>query len=271
MIKSKTYNIVGNQIQAGELAYTTIYVVKKDGIQHDLYSGSSNRAYIYNKASGIIVFSTTGTKAFVIYKETSPIVEPVPGICTPVTITPGEHDVAVTGTEHIRTYSLSGTAPFVLNVTTKPSWAEVEIVSDSFVRMFGTPTAEATESLVFDVTNCSSGSDSINETFDVIAAATTLYVTNYVGGAVINSISGLSYALVSGSFPIGYSQGISATHPHFTGIIKVNVSDITFPGTLKLFINTVEIEAVPVNSDGLHEFIPQIILSTDLVQILLLP
>lgn len=268
MINSKTYNIVGNYIQASELAYTTIYVVKKDGVQHDLYNTDANRSYIYDSPNGKIIFPTEGEKAFVIYKETSPVVGPIPGVCEPVAIVSTTMPVGVVGTLYEYTVLLTGSQPRTLSNIVKPSWVEVFPYSLSGVKVSGTPDTETTESVSFDVSN-GCGTDSFSQSFNVISGTVNFFVGGRFFTSRINSITGPDYILTSGSLPAVGPTAIEGVHDAYTGTITVIVQGIVFPLTLRLEVNGVLLEAIPVPSDDTYVFASQSYLTTDEISIIL--
>lgn len=264
MIKSKTYNIVGNQIQASELAYTTIYVVKKDGIQQDLYGTDPNRSYIYTKSTGKITFSTEGEKAFVIYKETSPIVEPIPGVCEPVLLTSTPMPPGMVGQPYEYTLIATGSQPRTISNIVAPAWASVYPYGIIRIKVSGMPDTETTETVSFDVSN-GCGTDSFSESFNVVSGTVNLFIAGRFLTAIIQSVTGPDYVLTSGSLPaFANAEGI---HDAYTGTISVRVTGIVFPVTLRLQRNGVVLEDIPVSSNRVYVFASQTYLSTDSISI----
>lgn len=269
MIKSKTYNIVGNSIQASELAYTTIYVVKKDGIQQDLYGSDPNRSYIYTQSTGTITFSTEGEKAFVIYKETSPIVEPIPGVCVPVEVEDSEMPDAIVNVSYSKAFPLNGTEPYTLNVIQKPTWAIVHISLGGVVTVMGFPDVAGPETLEFSVSNCSGSAPTVLHTFDTLANADNLFIHGY-SYSKIQSVSGIAYVITSGSFPVFLPKNtLRGIHNGYIGIITVVVGTILFPKVLNLSVNGVLVDSIPIPANGSYDFSSQTYLSTDIIQIIL--
>lgn len=271
MIKSKTYNIVGNYIQASELAYTSIYVVKKDGLQHDLYGtafGSDpNRVYSYDSAAGKITFGTEGEKAFVIYKESSPVGGPIPGVCIPVTIEDSIMPDAIVNVSYSKSFPLNGAAPFTLNVIQKPSWAAVEISLFGVVTVMGFPDVAGPEVLEFSVSNCGGSTSPLLKTFNTLANSNNLFVSTS-SFSRIDSVTGLLYVITGGSFPVSVFSGVlSGIHDAYTGTITASVSSVIFPRSLRLQKNGVTLESIAVSSNGLYVFASQSYLSADIIQI----
>lgn len=274
MIKSKTYNGQAglNYIQSSDLAFAIVYVVKRTGRQHDKYvSGSTNRTYNYQDSLGRISFDTAfsdgGEKVFVIFK-TSTGVEPEtpPGVCVPVSITGLRTSQAVVGIEYIKNYYLGGSPPFTLNVTTKPSWATVSMISTTVVKLIGTPTTAGTESIVFSVSNC--GTDDINETFEVLPMTNNFSVSNAFF-LTINSVTGITYYITSGHFPVSGIGSVAGIHGDYTGTITVKVSNLSLaPRTLRLKKGIITLETKTVTANGDYTFASQSYLSTDAIFII---
>lgn len=278
MTKSKSYNgLEGtNFIEGSELANTTIYAVKRSGIQYDKYiSGSSSRKYIYSSSMGRVVFpevfNTGGETVFVIYKESSPLIDPIPGICIPVVIISGFMPDAVVGVPYYKAFVLNGSTPFFLNVIQKPSWATVSLVPLGIVTVFGFPDVDGPEVLEFSVTNCG-GSDSVLESFNTLPNTNNLSVTS-TSVSRINSVTGLPYVITSGSFPVSLVTPLSGIHDAYTGTITVNVTisfgPAIFPKDLVLRKNAIHVETINIPSNGTYVFASQSYLSTDVIQIVL--
>lgn len=268
MIKSKTYNIVGDQIQAPELAYTSIYVVKKDGLQQDRFGADANRSYVYTPSLGRIIFSTEGEKAFVIYKETSPVDGPIPGVCIPVTIEDSNMQDAVVNVSYSKAFPLNGSSPYVLNVIQKPLWATVEVSLFGVVTVMGFPDVEGPETLEFSVSNCSGGSsDSVVKTFSTLPNADNIFISVPSVSGRITNVTAISYVITSGSFPVTLVSSVSGIHNDYTGIITVSVASIFFSKTLRLIKNGVQIQSIPVPSNGGYSFTSESYLTADIIQI----
>lgn len=269
MIKSKTYNIIGNYIQAPELAYTDIYVVKKDGLQQDLYHTDPNRAYIYSQSEGKIIFLTGGEKAFVIYKESSPVIDPIPGVCVPVSITPTVLSDAQIGVPYTRSYVLGGTPPYSLTVIDKPDWASVGLFTSSFVRLTGTPDVEGPASFIFSVSNCSGGSTAVQDgSFNVLPLDGNLIIRSE-SFSIIRSVTGITYVITDGFFPVTGASVVTATHGDYTGTITVRCMNISFPRVLRLKKNGATLETISIPSNGYYTFASQSYLIADLIEIIL--
>jgi len=274
MIKSKTYNgLEGtNYIQAAELAYTTVYAVKREGLLHEKYNtGDPNRTHSYDSSMGRIYFPLNfnpgGEKVFVIYKESSAVPVVIP-VCENVSIS-GTLPNGVIGSPYVYSFFLSGSTPFAISGITAPAWATVEL-SGTLVDVYGTPDTETTETIEFTITNCSSGAQTINQSFDIIDPAVPMYVNNAAtSGVFITSVGGISYVILSGSLPVGSLQSMSVVHPDYTGIIGVGITGVIFPISLKLYKNSVLLETLPVTGPGGYIFASQTYLSSDSIEILL--
>lgn len=277
MITSKTYyGQAGlNYVQSSELSFAKIIVVKREGVQHDKYiSGSTTRTFIHTEAEGKISFPTpfgeNGEKVFVLFDMPN-APEPVdpPGVCIPVVIPDVTFSDTIVGVSYSKVITLTGTPPFVLSGITKPSWMTITNSGNNITHT-GTPDAEGLQLVEYDVTNCSGSTASLNKTFNVYTATTNFYVSNLsTGGVSINSISGIGYVIQTGSLPIGIYSGITGVHGDYTGKILFNISGITFPFSLSLKVNSIDIETIPVIADGDYEFSVQTYLSTDEIIIIL--
>lgn len=274
MIRSKTYNGSEgvNYIESSELAFTTIYAVKRTGLLHEKYiSGNPNRTHVYDSSLGRIYFPSNfnpgGEKVYVLFKETS-TVPPVIPVCVQVSIA-GTLPNGVIGVPYNYSFALSGSEPFAISAITKPGWATVAL-SGSLVTVTGTPDTDTTETIEFTVTNCSAGTETINQSFVVVDPAVVMSVTNAAtSGVFITSLGGISYTIQSGSIPVGSSQVLSVVHPDYTGVIGLGITGVTFPLSLKLYKNSVLLETLPVTGNGGYIFASQSYLTSDLIQILL--
>lgn len=273
MIKSKTYQGTEglNYIQAPELAYTTLYVVKKEGVQHDKWlTGDTNRRYVYFSSIGRIYFPTvfnSGEKAFFIYKESSGVGGPIPGVCEPVSIIVVDMPIALVGQPYSYSVLLSGTGPHTLTDLVAPSWMAGHIYMLTQVRLFGTPDAESAMTVTFNVTNAC-GTDAFSKPLSVMSGDVNFYVNDFLT-AIILSVTGPEYVLTSGSIPTVGPIPVEGIHAAYTGTIAVRVRDIVFPLQLKIKRNSIELESIPVSVDGTYTFATQSYLSTDIIEILL--
>lgn len=276
MIKSKTYSGTAglNYIQDPELAFATIYVVKREGTQHDKYiSGSANRTHIHDSSTGKISFPNTFNpleRVFVLYKTGNGVEPPTPpGVCVPVGVPGDGLPNGVVGQTYNYTIYLTGTTPIVVTPTSIPAWMTLTS-SASSVLLTGTPTTEQTETVQFTVENCSGSSANFNQSFSVTdpTAVMTIY-NNTVSGVFITSIGGISYTIQTGSLPIGNGQSMAVVHPAYTGVIGVGISGVVFSYSLKLYKNAVLLETLPVTGSGGYIFASQTYLTSDVIEIIL--
>lgn len=278
MIKSETYQgIAGlSYIQDSELAFATIYVVKREGTQYDRYvSGSTNRTYIHDSSLGKVSFPTSFSpgdeKVFVLYKIGSGTEPPViPGVCVPVAITATTLPDSVVIQPYSHTIYLTGTGPFVVTPVTVPTGMTLSN-SGATILLSGTPTIAQTETLEFNVSNCSAGSTAnFNQSFEVVNPDVIMNVfNNTVSGVFINSLGGIPYTIQSGSLPIGNGQQLQVIHPDYTGGIGVGISGVVFPYSLKLYRNAVLLETLSVTGSGGYIFADQSYLTSDVIEIIL--
>lgn len=275
MIKSKTYyGAEGlNYIEASELVYTTVYLVKRSGIQHDRYiSGDSNRTHIYSRPLGRIIFPNTfnsgGENVFVIYKDPSSSDDPIPGVCVPVSnagLSPKSGQVDI---PYLHSIPLSGTPPYTLSNIDKPDWAAVAPFATYFVRITGTPTAAGNFAVSFDITN-GCGFDSYEGNIYVRENTDNFFVERAYYYTTIHSINGIDYTITNGFVPNTGFQNASGYHEAYTGVISVRVIGITFPLTLRLLKNEVEVSTVAVPSNGTYPFSAQSFTVDDQIKIIL--
>lgn len=276
MIKSKSYNTTAglNYIEAPELTLTTVYVVRRSGLQHDKYiSGDANRTYIYQSSIGRISFPVAfndGERVLVIYEQTSPVIEPIPGVCTNVIIPAISLPDGLVGVPYEQSLMISGSEPFDFSVTSSPSWMVVSI-SGNIVTMAGTPDAEGTETVQFDISNCDgAGNQTFSESINVIDNTTNFFVSNLAATpAKITKIIPKHWVVQTGSLPIHSLQSLTAAHGGFTESLSVFINGITFPYTLELYKNGSLLQTFPVTTDDQYTFDEQAFLSTDQIVIVL--
>lgn len=276
MIKSGTYNTTAglNYIEAPELVLTTVYAVKLNGTQHDKYiSGSSNRTYTYVSSAGRVYFPTTftsGDKVFVIYDEVSTVPEPIPGVCTGVVIDPVSLPDGLVSVPYSQAIALSGSEPFALTVNTKPSWMTISL-SGSIVTLSGTPDADGTEAIDFDISNCSGGSsDNFTDTIEIIDNTTNFFIlNNSTAGVKITKVIPKMWVIQTGSLPVHYLGEITGAHNGFTASLTVFITGIIFPYTLYLKKNGVVLQSLTVSTDDAYQFDEQTFINTDQIQIVL--
>jgi hypothetical protein len=270
MITSKTYygQPGSTSIQASELAFTNVYVVKREGTNYERYfSGDASRKYTHTPSSGTISFlnpfAAPGEGVFVIFEEgsitnscNSPIVSAIPMPSGQV------------GTPYQHNFFLVGTQPFSLSNIVKPAWATVSLFLNTSVRLKGTPTTEGVETVSFDVSNCG-GAVSHTDSFAILPGTNNFFVTRAYFTTIVRSVTGIGYTITSGFIPSVGMTSTAGVHGAYTGTIGVELLNISFPLTLRLIVNSVEQEAKPVPSNGWYEFASGTYLSTDQIEILL--
>lgn len=257
MTVSRTYTMPAgiNYVESSELIYTDIYLVKREGVQHDRYlSGDPNRRYMYSQAEGRIYFDIAANppqeKVFVIFKRSSLL--PDPPVCVPVTIEDAPLPDAVQNVSYSAAFALGGTAPFTIYIISQPSWATVEVSLFGVVTVMGFPDVAGPETLEFEVTNCG-GTVSVSKTFTTIANSENIF---FVSGSFsrITSVTGIPFTVTSGGFPVYLSNTAAGVHNDYTGEITVSVTSIIFPRTLRLYKNEVLTESISVTSNGTYSF-----------------
>lgn len=255
-IKSKTWNTTAglNYIQDSELAYATIYSVKREGMGHDNYvTGSTNRTYIHTSSSGIISFPIVfnpGERVFAIYKPVGGV-EPEP-VCTPVEAITDTLPDGLIFQPYSKTIFLTGTQPFVVTNITKPAWMTVTNSTNS-ITLSGTPTALGTQSVSFDVTNCGD-TVSFSDSFEVLTGTANLTISNSVPGSVINTINNLPFVLVSGIVYPPPFDVMTGVHGAFTFPPEVIITLSGFPASMTFFKNGLSQQVVPIPTSGTYTF-----------------
>lgn len=276
MIKSKTYNGQAglNYIQSSDLAFSIVYVVKREGTQYDKYvSGSTERTYIYQNSLGRINFPNNfaagGEKVFVIFKTTTGTEpENPPGVCVPVEVEDSEMPDAIVNVSYSKAFPLNGSTPFTLNVIQKPSWSQVQVSLFGVVTVMGFPDVAGPETLEFSVSNCGGSAPTILHSFTTLANADNIFISA-PSISRITSVSDIPFVITGGSFPVYLSNSVSGIHNDYTGIISVAVTGIIFPKTLRLIKNGVQLEAIAVTSNGTKIFGSQTYLTADTIHIIL--
>lgn len=278
MTRSKSYQLAAglDYIESNDLVMTTIYLVKRSGTQYDKNGvGDSSRMYIYNAPLGRVYFQTEGNpggeKVFVIFKQTSTVIGDIPGACNPVSIPTQTLKNGIVGRAYNSSLLISGSAPISHVVDSKPAWSEVTFTLDRILQVTGIPDAAGPYNFQFSFDNCG-GPETVNYSMTVYDATSNLYVSTTGFTQRINDITGITYTIISGSFPVRqgtFPSTLEAIFSDYTGVINVNVSGITFPKTLILYKNAVVQESISVTSNGLKTFASASYLSTDNLQITL--
>lgn len=278
MIRSKSYTgLEGTDyIESNDLVLTDIYSVKRSGVGYDKNApGDSSRMYIYHPALGRIYFQNEfnagGEKVFVIFKQTSTTIGDIPGICNPVSIPSQSLKNGIVGRLYNSSLLVSGSSPISHNVDDKPAWAEVTFTIERVLQVTGIPDAAGVYNFEITFNNCG-GPETINTSMTVYEATSNLNVATTGFTQRITNITGITYTIISGSFPVRqgtFPPTMDAVFDDYTGVINVSVSGITFPKTLYLYKNAVVQEAIPVPSNGTYTFASASYLSTDNLQIIL--
>lgn len=267
-ISSKTYNGVAglNYIDAPELAYTSVYVVKRSGTQYDLYGTDLNRSYTYTRSQGRIsfplAFNEGGEKVFIIYKETG--VSDGGVTCTPASLAYEDLPPGRVGQAYSSVIIFTGTPPMTLSGESVDPWVTLNVVGMA-VKVTGTPTTEGTSTISFNVDNCSA---SLPFTADIeIGPSVANFNVSNTSTALITNVTGISYTITSGSFPVG--DPLAGSHGNYLGAIHVTISGYSFQSTLTIYKNGVAQESLAVGSDGIYIFTPFTIFAANTINITL--
>lgn len=272
MITSKTYNMnegVGF-IESSELAFTPVLLVKREGVQHDKFiSGSTNRTYDLTSPLGRITFPNVanpgGEKVFVLYKKTSPVIDPIPGVCVAAAIT-GSLPNGVLGVPYSASLELLGTIPFEITTSSLPSWMSA-VISGSTLQFTGTPDATGVAGVTIQVENCGNPAD-FTQAISIMPPTINFFFEASGTGTVIGGVENIDLVMVD-NFPLVATGTATGYHIDFTGAIKVNIFSIVFPMTLRLMKNGVQIAFIPVDTAGSYTFSSQTFLEADELKIIL--
>lgn len=282
MIKSKTYTTTPglDYIQDAELAFAQIYIVKREGIQYDRYisGGVTNRTYIHNASLGRITFLTTFNsspieKVFVLYKSvngTEP--ETPPGVCVPPTLYTASVPDGVANVYYEIPFFITGARPFNLTIHNRPDWMTVVINALGVLRAYGTPTEAGTPLLNFEIGN-ECGSIGFSQNLNILPNSNNFLVTVLGTSKRIYGVTGLSFTITDGGFPVFGSGTVTGVHEGFIGVISVDVAGTTggfgvsYPQKLQLIKNSVVLQELPISGNAVYSFSSQTFLSTDFIQI----
>lgn len=274
MIKSRTWNGTAglNYIQDSELAFATIYSVKREGTGHDYFvSGDNNRKFIHETSTGKIlfpfVFNAPGERVFVIYKPAVGT-EPTNPVCVPVTFSDSLPN-GVLNQPYNKTITLSGTQPFTIGNITKPSWMTITN-STNTVTFTGTPDTLGTTPVAVDITNCGD-TLTLSQNIFIMPELVNLFIQNTVPGTVIWNVFGFPYFLIN-PFPVGPGQTITGSHNGFTAVTQVILSLPFLPFTqfLRLERDGFLVQNIPVTVSGPYNFSSHSFLATEVTKITLL-
>jgi len=279
MIKTRTFTAVNglDYVQHAELAFATIYIVAREGVEHEPYTagGPVYRTYIHTVSNGKINFpaifdgGTGNEKVFVLYKPTGGAV-PVdpPGVCVAGTIVPITLADAADGQLYLQTITLTGTAPFSLSGITKPAWLTITN-SGNTITLTGTPgPGDVTLSTLieFTVSNCSGGSTVLfSQEIQVFAAVANFFIQNTANFSVqIIDVFGSFYTVNPGfSFPVNFSQTLEGIQSGTAAAITLDINGIVFPQVITLYKNAVPLESKVVTVNGIESFAAVTFTSSD--------
>lgn len=260
MITSRTYNMAAgsNFIEASELALTTIYEVKREGLQHDLFfTGSiTGRTYAYTSSLGRISFPNAaaflGEKVWVLYKSNTST-GPITPACVAVGITSTDLPNTTLGTPYAVFVPLTGSAPFTLSNVVKPAWLNI-VIFGPVVQLTGFSNVLGIANVSFDVVNCGGASASFSDSFQVLQPNPNFTIQNQVPGALIQSLTNLNFVAQSGLIYPPPFQTLTGVHGAYAGIPTMSVTVGPFPFTLRFFINSIPIQNIPVSVNGIYPF-----------------
>lgn len=256
-IKSKTWNTTPglNYIQDSELAFATVYSVKREGTGHDNYvTGSTNRTYIHGSSSGMISFPNVfnpGERVFAIYKpmagaEPDPVCE---AVIAPVS---GSLPTGINGQPYGQILGVVGTTPLVITNVTKPAWMTITNSGNS-ITFSGVPNVTGVQAVEFDITNCG-GTVTFSDTVNILPATNTLTFQNQSPGTVITSVSNFNYVATSGLIIPPPMQTTLGIHDVYAGVPTFTITIGPFPFTFRFYINSIPIQFINVTTSGTVTF-----------------
>lgn len=271
MTVSRTYNVIGQVVQAPELSFTEIYSVSLDGLGLEQYTDNPNRSYIYNSSLGKITFPIPGEKAHVIFKNSSGIPTDPTGVCVPPVVTSPTLPNGRVNVDYLFSFIVAGSSPLSVVVNTKPDWMDVTL-NNVFksMKLSGTPTDAGTFTVDFEVQN-ECGSDGHSQNIEILDNPNNLQISTTGNYKKIISVTGISYIISEGSFPMIGTSSVMAVHNGYAGVITVTIAASSFgwpyPSYLRLSKNGSLLESLPVSASGDYSFSSQTFLSTDFIQI----
>lgn len=257
MIKSKTWPTTPglNFIQDSELAFATIYSVKREGHGHDIFvSGDTNRKHVFNPSAGTIAFPiifSPGERVFAIYKPLGGT-EPEP-VCQAV-IAPvvGSLPSGIEGQPFGVILPFIATLPLIVTNVTKPAWMTISSSTNS-ITLSGIPNVTGVQTVEFDITNCG-GTVTYSDTVNIVQAANNFTIQNQVPGALITNLQNLNFVATSGLIYPPPFQTLTGVHEAYAGTPIITVTIGPFPFTLRFFINAIPIQNISVTASGSYTF-----------------
>ncbi len=246
-----------NFIQDPELAFATIYMVTREGIEHDRYvSGDTNRKHNFTSSTGTvsfpIPFAPGGERVYVLYK-TGGTVDPDPPACisviAPVT---GSLGSGIQGNPFAVFIPIVGTEPFTATNVTKPSWMTITY-SFGQLRFTGTPDTSGVQAVSLDLTNCG-GTVTYSDTVNILPPTNNFTIQNQSPGALIESLKNLNFVATSGLIYPPPFQTLTGVHDVYAGTPIIHVTVGPFPFTLRFFINSLPIQNISVSVAGFYTF-----------------
>lgn len=182
---------------------------------------------------------------------------------------------AVAGVAYDYSIEFSGSAPLSLSNITKPAWMTIS-ASGNFVNHTGTPAegdAGTGIEVSYTVSNCGTPEIDIDQTIDVTIPEVTgtIQIANQVAGISIDGLEPSTwYSIGSGSFPVANGQSISGQITDaYTGIFGFNITKVgPTTGYLRLTVDSVLIDCLPVTASGSYTFDTTIALDSQVEAIL---
>lgn len=256
-VKSKTWNTTPglNFIQDSELAFATVYMVTREGLEYDVYvSGDTNRKHIFTASSGTIAFPdpfASGERVYALYKPAGSV-DPEP-VCEAV-IEPvsGSLPDSINGQPYGQILAITGTPPFVITNVTKPAWMNITN-SGNAITFSGVSNVEGVQTVEFDITNCG-GTVTYSDTVNILPSATTFTIQNQVPGALITNLQNLNFVATSGLIYPPPFQTLTGVHDVYAGTPIITVTIGPFPFTIRFFINSIPIQNISVSASGSYTF-----------------
>lgn len=229
-----TNSVVGlNYIQDPELLFVNIFRVAVEGLQYTQVEGDpGNLEFRYEDSTGRVYFATAfeyASKIMVKYQGSGEVV----ATCTPVS---GSIDLpngtySLIGLAYNYSVDFAGTLPFELNVITKPPWMTITL-DFSTLHFTGVPDSAGDSPVEFTLTNCEGGTEiTVTDTVHIDPMPPDppdpgeggLVATSSTAFSQMNTITGFTYVLTDGYFPVTSVRSITGEFTPFTGAISVYV------------------------------------------------
>lgn len=259
-------------VQSPTLAFVSIFRVALEGVQYTETTGApGNLQFQYESSTGRIYFAaafTGAVKVMVKYQASTDIITTCDPVVGTITLPNG-----TVGLPYSYSAPFTGTLPFVLNVTAKPTWMTIALVAAN-LEFTGTPDVAADTTVTLTLSNCDGGT--------VLAVSGSVHIdpmpvspTNFTFSNVsflskILGVYGFAYVASTGSPTLLPGETCTGVFTDFTAAINVVVE--TVPGgslLLKKNGTTIQTISIPAFGDGTKIFSSVSFVAADTLEIIL--